>query len=388
MGPLHGLKVIELAGIGPGPMAAMLLADMGATVLRVDRTEPSGLGTPRPAKYDLLLRNRSSIPLDLKRPEAVALVLDLVADSDVLIEGFRPGVAERLGLGPQECQARNPRLVYGRITGWGQDGPLAQVPGHDINYIALTGVLNAIGRAGQPPTPPINLLGDFGGGTLYLVMGILAALLEARGSGLGQVVDAAMVDGVASLMTQPQGSFAGGIMTNERGTNVTDSGAPFYDVYQCSDGRWVALGAVETKFYQQALGVLELPQLLPEQWNRAHWPQAKARIAERIATRTRDDWCRAFEGTESCFAPVLSLDEAPAHPHLRARGTYVEVDGITQPAPAPRFSRTPPSPPQAFRPWNPEDARAILGPWLHGPVAESARRAGLIDAAPDGPPGV
>src|SRR2546423_9104256 len=249
MGPLKGLKVIELAGIGPGPMAAMLLADMGATVLRVDRQEPSGLGVPRPQKFDLLLRNRRSLPLDLKQPAAVDLVLDLVSRSDVLIEGFRPGVAERLGLGPDACLARNPKLVYGRITGWGQDGPLSHAVGHDLNYIALTGALHAIGRAGQAPAIPINLVGDFGGGTLYLVVGILAALHDARRSRRGQVVDAAMVDGVASLMTQAHGTFAAGMMSRERGTNITDSGAPVYDVYPRAAGRYLSIGAVEKGFH-------------------------------------------------------------------------------------------------------------------------------------------
>lgn len=379
MGPLKGLKVIELAGIGPGPMAAMLLADLGATVLRVDRKEPSGLGVPRPARFDLLLRNRRSVPVDLKDPAAVRFVLDLVAGSDVLIEGFRPGVAERLGLGPDVCLQRNPKLVYGRITGWGQEGPLANIVGHDINYIALTGALHAFGRAGQGPAPPINLVGDFGGGTMYLVTGILAALWEAKASGRGQVVDAAMVDGVASLMTQPHGTFAAGMMNNERGTNVTDSGAPFYDAYRCSDGKWVSLGAVEAKFYAQVLRVLDLEALLPEQWKRETWPAAKRQIAERIARRTRDEWCRLFEGTESCFAPVLSIDEAPEHPHLKARGTYVDIDGVTQPAPAPRFSRTTAETPKPFRPWKREEAQEILGPWLDEAQVGSAREAGVID---------
>ncbi|HYF20793.1 MAG TPA: CaiB/BaiF CoA-transferase family protein [Ramlibacter sp.] len=379
MGPLHGLKVIELAGIGPGPMAAMLLADLGATVLRVDRKEPAGLGVPRPLKYDLLLRNRRSLPLDLKDAASVRLVLDLVAGSDVLIEGFRPGVAERLGLGPAECHARNPKLVYGRITGWGQEGPMAQDVGHDLNYIALTGALHAIGRAGQPPTPPINLVGDFAGGTLYLVIGILAALHEARQSGRGQVIDAAMVDGVANLMTQPHGSFAAGIMNNERGTNVTDSGAPFYDTYQCADDRWISLAAVETKFYSEALRVLELPDLLAEQWQRERWPAAKQRIAARVRTRTRDQWCEAFAGAEACFAPVLTLDEAPQHPHLQARGTYAEIDGVTQPMPAPRFSRTPAETPKPFRPWKAEEAPEILGPWLDDAAIAAARQARVID---------
>ncbi len=379
MGPLHGLKVIELAGIGPGPMAAMLLADMGATVLRVDRKEPSGLGVARPERFDLLLRNRRSIPLDLKQPAAVDFVLDLVGRSDVLIEGFRPGVAERLGLGPTSCRERNPKLVYGRITGWGQHGPLANAVGHDINYIALTGALHAFGRAGQAPAMPVNLVGDFGGGTTYLVMGILAALYEMKSSGEGQVIDAAMVDGVASLMTQPHGTFAAGMMSNDRGTNITDSGAPFYDAYECSDGKWVSIGAVEKKFYAQVLRLLELDSLLAGQWSRDAWPAAKAQIARKIKTQTRDEWCEVFEGTEACFAPVLTLEEAPHHPHLRARATYVDIDGITQPAPAPRFSRTIPPTPQAFRPWNRDEAQEILEPWLNSTEVLAARNAGLID---------
>ena len=379
MGPLNGLKVIELAGIGPGPMAAMLLADMGATVLRVDRKEPAELGVPRPQKYDLLLRNRRSVPVDLKDPAAIEFVLGLVSSSDVLIEGFRPGVTERLGLGPDTCLERNPRLVYGRMTGWGQHGPMANAVGHDINYIALTGALHAIGRAGQPPAVPLNFVGDFGGGTLYLVMGILAALHEAKTSGKGQVVDAAMVDGVASLMTQPYGTFAAGMMTNERGTNVTDSGAPFYDVYECSDGKWLSIGAVEKKFYAQVLRVLELQHLMADQWKRDTWPAAKEQIASKIRLRSRDEWAAVFEGTESCVAPVLTIDEAPRHPHLRERGTYVEIDGVTQPAPAPRFSRSVLPTPKPFRPWNREEANEILGPWLDGGQVAAARQAGLID---------
>lgn len=378
MGPLHGVKVVELAGIGPGPMAAMLLADMGATVLRVDRQNPSGLGVPRPEKFDLLLRSRRAVAVDLKSPAGVDFVLDLVGQADVLIEGFRPGVTERLGLGPDTCLARNPRLVYGRITGWGQDGPMAQDVGHDLNYIALTGALHAIGRAGQPPAIPINLVGDFGGGTLYLVMGVLAALFEAQRSGRGQMVDAAMVDGVANLMTQPHGTFAAGMMSNQRGTNITDSGAPFYDVYACSDGRYVTLAAVETKFYSEALRVLELPDLLAGQWDRSQWPEAKQRIAGVFATRTRDAWCTAFAGTESCFAPVLSIDEAPQHPHLRERGTYVDVDGVTQPAPAPRFSRTPSATPTPFVPWRADAAADILQAWMTPAAVAAALQAGVI----------
>jgi crotonobetainyl-CoA:carnitine CoA-transferase CaiB-like acyl-CoA transferase len=345
-------------------MAAMLLADLGATVLRVDRKEPASLGVPRPMRFDLLLRNRRSVPVDLKHAPSVEFVLDLIGRSDVLIEGFRPGVTERLGLGPDVCLERNPKLIYGRITGWGQDGPLAQTVGHDINYIALTGALHAMGRAGQPPSVPINLVGDFAGGSLYLVMGILAALHEMKTSGKGQVVDAAIVDGVASLMTQPHGTFAAGMMTTERGTNITDSGAPFYDVYECADGQWVSLGSVEQKFYTQALKILGLNELLVDQWKKETWPAVKVVIGKKFKTKSRDEWAHLFEGTESCFAPVLTLDEAPRHPHLQERGAYVEVDGVTQPAPAPRFSRTAPTPPLPFRPWNAEEAEDILGPWL------------------------
>ena len=381
MGPLKGVKVVELAGIGPGPMAAMMLADMGATVLRINRKAPSGLGVPRPQRFDLLLRGRRSVPLDLKQPDAVAFVLDLVAGADVLIEGFRPGVTERMGLGPKPCLERNPRLVYGRITGWGQDGPLAQDVGHDLNYIALTGALHAIGRAGQAPAIPVNLVGDFGGGTLYLVVGVLAALFEAKSSGKGQVVDAAMVDGVASLMTQQHGTFAAGMMSNQRGSNITDSGSPFYDVYECADSKWLAIGAVEARFYAEVLRVLDLPAepMLAAQWDRAEWPAAKQRIAGRVATRTLNAWVAAFEGTESCVAPVLTLDEAPSHPHLQSRGTYVEIDGVTQPAPAPRFSRTPSAMPKPFEPWQRNDAHTILGGWLDSSRIEQALTSGLFD---------
>jgi crotonobetainyl-CoA:carnitine CoA-transferase CaiB-like acyl-CoA transferase len=294
------------------------------------------------------------------------------------MEGFRPGVVERLGLSPETCLGRNARLIYGRMTGWGQEGPLAQAVGHDINYIALTGALHAIGRAGQPPSVPINLIGDFGGGTLYLVMGILAALHESKVSGRGQVVDAAIVDGVASLMTQPHGSLAAGLMTDERGSNVTDSGAPFYEVYECKDGKWLSLGAVEGKFYANALRVLGLESLLADQWKRETWPVAKERIAGTIRLRCRDEWVAAFEGTESCVAPVLTLDEATRHPHLRERGVYVEIDGVTQPAPAPRFSRSVPPVPRPFEPWTPEAAGEILGPWLDDEQIAAARDAGLI----------
>ncbi len=364
MGPLHGIKVVELAGIGPSPMACMLLADLGADVVRIDRTEAADLGVQRPAKYNLMLRNRRLVALDLKRPEAVAQVLDLVEQADVLVEGFRPGVTERLGLGPDVCLARNPRLVYGRMTGWGQDGPLAQAAGHDLNYVALTGVINAIGRAGQPPSIPLMLAGDMGGGALYLALGVLAALLEARTSGRGQVVDAAIVDGAASLATAVWGLHAAGLWENRRGSNVLDSGAPYYDVYECSDGEWISIGPIEARFYAQLLQKLELdPAQLGEQNDRASWPRAKVQIAQRFRTRSRDQWCALLEGTDVCFAPVLSFAEAPEHVHLKARGTFVEVDGVVQPAPAPRFGRTVPPLPRAPRERPDTDPAALLAEW-------------------------
>lgn len=360
MGPLVGVSVVELAGIGPGPLAAMFLADLGATVIRVDRLEPSGLGVSRPIEYDLALRNRKSIRVDLKDPGGVALVLDLVAKADAFIEGFRPGVTERLGIGPDACLARNPRLVYGRVTGWGQNGPLAQSAGHDINYIALTGLLDAIGRAGQPPTVPLNVIGDYAGGALYLAFGLVSAILEARNSGKGQVVDAAMVDGVASLMTVLIGLRHAGQGRGPRGTNFLDSGAPFYDVYECADGRFVSVGPIEQKFYQKLLQALEIaPEELGEQWDATQWPRAKAILASRFKRRTREEWEQVFQGQDVCFAPVLDLDEAAAHPHLRERSTYIEVDGVLQPGPGPRFSRTTlasPSPPAGLTTENAIDA--------------------------------
>ncbi|RPI43019.1 MAG: CoA transferase [Betaproteobacteria bacterium] len=365
MGPLQGLKVIELAGIGPGPMCAMLLADMGATVLRIDRATEVELGQRRPLKHNLLLRNRKSIRLDLKRRDAVMLALRLVEQADALIEGFRPGVMERLGLGPAACLARNPRLAYGRMTGWGQEGPLAAAAGHDLNYIALAGALGAIGRKGAPPTPPLNLVADYGGGALYLAFGLLAAIMHARTTGIGQVVDAAMVDGVASLMTSVYGMHAAGMLDPERGSNVNDSGAYFYDVYQCADGQWISIAPIEGRFHAELLRRLEIdPQAIGDQWDRNRWPEARSTLAARFRTRTRAEWCALLEGTDVCFAPVLSLDEAPAHPHLRARGTFIEADGVVQPAPAPRFSRTP-----AAIPESPEQSSKVtpaeaLAGWL------------------------
>lgn len=351
MGPLDGIKVVELAGIGPGPMACMLLADLGATVVRIDRPEAADLGVQRPVRFNPLLRNRKLVHANLKDPAAVEEVLALVEHADVLVEGYRPGVAERLGLGPEACQARNPRLVYGRMTGWGQEGPLAQAAGHDINYISLTGVLHAIGRTGQAPAVPLAVAGDMGGGALYLVTGILAALLERARSGLGQVVDAAIVDGAASLATLFYGLHGAGQWQDQRGSNVLDSGAPFYDVYQCRDGEWISIGPIEARFYLQLLDRLELDAAtLGAQHDRTTWPAAKVQIAQRFLTRTRDEWCELLEGSDVCFAPVLSFAEAPHHPHMKARGTFIEVDGVIQPAPAPRFSRSiarQPTPPLA-----------------------------------------
>jgi crotonobetainyl-CoA:carnitine CoA-transferase CaiB-like acyl-CoA transferase len=376
MGPLQGTKIVELAGIGPGPMCAMLLADLGATVLRVERKDPVELGSPRPLRYNLLLRNRRAIALDLKQPGAVELVLRLLAKADALIEGFRPGVTERLGLGPEACLRRNPRLVYGRVTGWGQDGPLAHAAGHDLNYIALTGALHAIGRKGAPPTPPLNLLGDYAGGSLFLALGILAALLEARGSGKGQVVDAAMVDGAASLMTSAYGLHAAGIMSLERGTNATDSGAYFYDVYQCADGRWVSIACIEGRFHAELLRRIGVaPEEIGDPRDRASWPRARACFARVFATRARDEWCQLLEGSDACFAPVLDMAEAPRHPHLAARATFVEIDGVAQPAPAPRFSRTQPETPQPPEP--PEAERALEG-WLAPEEVQALQASGVL----------
>ena len=380
-GALAGITVIELEGIGPAPMAGMLLADLGATVLRIQRREPVAQGIPREPRYNLLLRNRSAIELDLKQPAAAGLVLDLVENADVLIEGFRPGVMERLGLGPGDCHARNPRLVYGRVTGWGQEGPLAQAAGHDINYLAITGALDAIGRQGQPPTPPLALLGDFAGGGLYLALGILAALIERGRSGLGQVVDAAMVDGVASLSTAFFGLSAAGAWQPERGTNLIDSGAPFYDVYCCRDGRYVSVGPLERKFFQQLLSLLELPAALIDlQADRRHWPELRDHLARAFARNTRDEWSAMLEGTDACFAPVLSMQEAPCHPHLRARGTFIEVDGVTQPAPAPRLSRSVAPDVRAIAsPLRGRDALAALGRWLSPAKLELAEASGLFN---------
>ncbi|MFI6455738.1 CaiB/BaiF CoA transferase family protein [Streptosporangium amethystogenes] len=339
-GPLSGVKVLELAGIGPAPFAGMALADLGAEVVRVDRPGGSGF-FPGAEHLDLLNRGKKSVLLDLKRPEAVEAVLAMVAEADVLIEGYRPGVAERLGLGPDACHARNPRLVYGRMTGWGQDGPLAQTAGHDIGYIALTGALHAIGEAGGPPQIPLNLVGDFGGGGNYLVIGVLAALREADRSGRGQVVDAAIVDGTAHLLAGTHMIMAAGAWVDERGANLLDGGAPFYSVYETSDGRHMAVGALEPKFYVELLTALGLDEDPRKQHDRSRWPELRARIATAFAGRSQAEWSAIFTGSDACVAPVMSLREAADHPHIRARGSIVEHDGLLQPAPAPRFSLTP-----------------------------------------------
>ena len=379
-GPLAGVRIVELAGVGPGPMCAMLLADLGATVLRIDRKEPADLGIRRPLKYDLLLRNRKSIALDLKDSRAIEVVLQLVAKADALIEGFRPGVTERLGLGPDVCHERNPRLIYGRMTGWGQTGPLAKTAGHDIGYIAITGVLNAIGRQDAPPSIPLNLVGDYAGGSLYLALGILAALLEAQRSGQGQVIDAAIVDGTASLATTFFGMQAAGMLSPHRGTNISDSGSHYYDVYRCADDKWISVGPLEGKFYLQLLERLQLePATLGAQSDSTAWPAAKSVLAARFRTRTRGEWTKVFADTDACVAPVLEWDEAPDHPHLAARGTFVEVDGVVQPSPAPRFSRTTLATPTPPAPVSPENTDAALQPWTSAQDVADWRAAGILD---------
>lgn len=342
MGPLAGIKVIEIAGIGASPFGAMMLADMGAEVLRIER--PAGTTTPGiidPAK-DLLNRGRQSVALDLKKKESVACVLKLVASADALIEGFRPGVMERLGLGPEECAAANPKLVYGRLTGWGQQGPLAKTAGHDIDYIALSGALHGFGRRGEAPVPPINVVGDFGGGGLLLAYGVVCALLEAQKSGEGQVVDAGMLDGAALFTTMMHGMMAQGLWRDERGENLIDTGAHFYEVYETSDGKYLAIGAIEPQFYAALLSGLGLAgdTDLKDQMNAKKWPGLKEKIAACVIQKTREEWCAIFDGTDACVAPVLAMREAAGHPHNAARGTFVEEGGIVQPAPAPRFSRS------------------------------------------------
>jgi len=343
MGPLAGVKVIEFAGIGPGPFCCMLLADMGADVVRIDRTEPADLGPPTEARFGLLNRGRRSIALDLKKQKDVDVAKALVSKADALVEGFRPGVMERLGLGPDVLLESNARLVYGRITGWGQEGPLALAAGHDINYISLVGALHAIGPRNGPPVPPLNLVGDFGGGALYLAFGLVCALMEARSSGKGQVVDAAMVDGAASLMTSVFGSVASGAWVNERESNYLDGGAHFYGSYRTKDGKYISIASIETRFYEELLERLGMKDAIrTAHRDRAGWSAAREQLAEVFQTKTRDEWCKELEGTDVCFAPVLDPNEAMQHPHNKARGTFIEMDGIVQPGPAPRFSRTRP----------------------------------------------
>jgi alpha-methylacyl-CoA racemase len=341
MGPLDGIRILEIAGIGPGPFAAMVLADQGAEVLRLERPGGGGLGNTGVASLNLLNRGRRNAAVDLKHPKGVDLVLRLCERSDGLLEGFRPGVMERLGLGPDPCMARNPRLVYGRMTGWGQEGPMAQAAGHDLNYLALSGTLSAIGRAGEAPVPPLNLVGDFGGGGMLLAFGMLAALLERERSGKGQVVDAAMLDGASLLTASIHGASQAGFW-GERGTNLLDGGAHFYDSYQTSDGEYVSIGSIEPQFYAGLLRCLGLEnEDLPHQLDRGAWPSLKERIRDIIKTRTRGEWCEIFGKEDICFAPVLGLEDAADHPHNKARNTFVDVDGVRNPAPAPRFSRTP-----------------------------------------------
>ncbi len=356
MGPLKGVKIIEVGGIGPGPFCGMMLSDMGAEIIRVDRKgQQSRVGS----QYDILHRGRRSIGVDLKKPEGVELLLKLVEQADALQEGFRPGVMEKLGLGPDVCLQRNPRLVYGRMTGWGQEGPISQAAGHDINYIAVTGALYSIGRPDQNPVPPLNLIGDFGGGGMLLAFGIACALFETQRSGKGQVIDAAMIDGAAALMAMFYGQRAAGLWTDQRGANFLDTGAHYYDTYETADGKWVSVGSIEPQFYALLLkhSGIDDPEF-QEQNDRSKWPEFKKKIAEIFKTKTRDEWCEIMEGTDVCFGPVLTMGEAIEYPQNVARKTFVEIEGVPQPAPAPRFSRT-----------NPE----IRGPVLMGPeYAEAA----------------
>lgn len=378
MGPLHGIRIVEFAALGPAPMGAMLLADLGAEVLRIERkpaaTDRPGIQLFDP-KMDILNRGRRVVRLDLKKPEGVAAALALIDQADAVIEGFRPGVMERLGFGPETCLARNPRLVYGRMTGWGQTGPLAQSAGHDINYLSLTGALHAIGEKGGKPVVPLNLVADCGGGAMLLAVGILAALLEARRSGLGQVVDAAMTDGAALLMSMVCTLNAMGDWIPQRGSNWLDGGAHFYDCYRCKDDQWISVGAIEPQFYALFLekaGIDDPDFAL--QWDRGQWPRLKEKLAAAIAEKTRAEWCALLEGTDACVAPVLDLREAPGHPHNVARQTFIDVGGVVQPGPAPRFSRTVPKSPSP--PCADEDGAAILAEWGLAPEAIVALRDG------------
>ncbi|RYY94726.1 MAG: CoA transferase [Comamonadaceae bacterium] len=354
-GPLHGVRVVEMAGLGPGPFCGMLMADLGADVVCIERP-----GTPH-AATDITARGKRQVQVDLQAPGGSDAALALIARADLLIEGFRPGVMERLGLGPTPCHKLNPKLVYGRMTGWGQTGPLAGAAGHDINYVALTGALHAIGRPGEAPPPPLNYVGDYGGGAMLLAVGLLAALHEARGSGRGQVVDAAMTDGAALLSSMFYGMKAAGAWSAQRGENLLDGGAHFYDTYACADGKYVAIGALEPKFFRRLCELCGLDDhFCAGQMDRSRWPLMKLRLADVFRTRTRAEWCALLEGSDACFAPVLDWDEAPVHPHNQARGTFVTLDGVVQPAPAPRFSGTPSAQPAAART---EPLAAVLDAW-------------------------
>jgi alpha-methylacyl-CoA racemase len=376
-GPLAGFRIVEFAGIGPAPMAAMLFADLGASVIRLDRLAGSGLGIDIPTRFDLLARSRPSVAVDMKQPEGIALALELIGKADALIEGFRPGIMERLGLGPDVAIKRNPRLVYGRMTGWGQTGPLSQAAGHDLNYLALTGALAAIGRKGSKPTPPLNLAADFGGGALYLAFGVACAMLEAQRSGKGQVVDTAMTEGAASLMTMFYGLHAAGLHMLERGSNLIDSGSAIYDVYECADGRFISIAPIELKFRKVLFERLGLPYTTDD------GAALRDKLDSLFKTRTRDDWCALLEGTDACFAPVLTMEEAPSHPHNVARGTFVEIEGVVQPNAAPRFDRTPagrPTPPQAIG----AGTRSALAAWgIPGERIEALFTGGVIGEPPD-----
>jgi alpha-methylacyl-CoA racemase len=376
VGPLAGFKIVEMAGIGPAPFCAMLLSDMGAEVIRVDRTHrPNDVEFRSKGRQGATQRGRSTLALDLKQPGAAEALLGVIDHADALIEGFRPGVMERLGLGPDVCLRRNPPLVYGRVTGWGQDGPLAQAPGHDINYIAITGALSCIGRAGEPPVPPLNLVGDFGGGGMLLAFGIVCALLEAKSSGRGQVIDAAMVDGAALLMANIFSRKAAGVWTSTRGENALDGGAHWYGAYECADGKYVSIGAIEPQFYAALLEKcgIDDPALL-SQWQREQWPALRKKLARVFLTKSRAEWCTLLEGSDACFAPVLDLDEAAGHAHNRARSTFVEVEGDVEPAPAPRFSRTVPES-RDSHPLFDVEGEAMLGRWgIDGDRIQALRR--------------
>jgi alpha-methylacyl-CoA racemase len=378
-GPLAGVRIVELGGVGPAPFCCMLLADLGADIVRIDRPPGYDGGAPVEHRFNLLHRGRRSAAFDLKNPEATKAVLKLVCRADALIEGFRPGVAEKLGLGPEVCLAANPALVYGRMTGWGQYGPLAQAPGHDINYISLTGVLHSVGRAEGGPAIPLNLAGDFGGGSLYLALGVVSAILERQRSGKGQVIDAAMVDGSASLMTLFYGLHASGYWGDARGTNRLDSGAPWYNVYETKDRLYLSIGSNEARFWRNTLKLLGLREdEMPDQHDRSQWPAVREQFAAVFRTRARDEWCALGQGREVCIAPVLSMTEAPDHPHLRARETFVVRDGVVQPAPAPRFSRTPGAI-QRPPPVPGEDTEAVLTDWgFKSEELSALREAGAI----------